>query len=532
LTTDALAIVKLIVALAGMLFLLCPESLLEGRLPASTRQTLRRRVFIGLGIAGALSWFAEPMLHKPQDSNFATVRWFHAWDTYHYYIGAKYFEELGYEDLYNATVVADFENGYRAPAQERWIRDLRTNELVPTETILRRAEQYKNLFSADRWQEFRHDIDYFRGVYKELLVPWSHVKRDHGFNATPTWSFLGSAVANTGPITDSKITALVLIDFILLFIMWCIVWRTFGLEVCCVSLLFWGTSQQSSYAWTSASLLRFDWLLWSVCGICSLKQGRFFTSGFLLAYATLLRIFPGVMIGALGLKVLIDLVRKRDLRVPASAQRFALGALVALCVLLPLSTVASGRSWNVWNEFYANSAKHLESPAANALGLKSVLSYASESAWVNVIQLDVSTPNTTSITKPPETLWKEARERVFERRKGLFALATVAFLVLLGLSIRHLEWWKAAVLGIGTIAFALTLSGYYYVLFLAFGFLSGEKKIVGVALCALAASTNLVFLVYSAGELSYITTSLAAIAFAALATSLFVRRATARQDIA
>lgn len=519
---------KLVVALVGMLFLLCPDSLLEGRLAESTRRSLRRRVFIGLGIAGTLSWFAQPMLHKPQDSNFATVRWLHAWDTYHYYIGAKYFEELGYKDLYNATAVADSESGYRDPAGQRWIRDLRTNELQPIEKILRRAEHYKNLFTPDRWQEFRHDIDYFREMYEQRVVPWSHVQRDHGFNATPAWILLGSTVANTGPIGNLKITALVLIDFILLFIMWCMVWRTFGLEACCVSLLFWGTSQQSSYAWTSASLLRFDWLLWSVCGICSLKQGRFFTSGFFLAYATLLRIFPGAMIGALGLKLLIELVQKRDFRVPVSAQRFALGALVALCVLVPLSTVTSGRGWNVWEEFYANSAKHLESPAANALGLKGVLSYAPESAWVNVAQRNSTTTNTTST----EAQWQEARKGVFERRKGFFALATVAFVVLLGFSIRHAEWWKAAVLGIGTIVFAFSLSGYYYVVFLAYGFLSGEKKIVGAALCAFAATTNLAFLVNSAGELTYISSSLAAIVFAVFATILFARRATSRQEIA
>jgi hypothetical protein len=515
-TTDALVIAKMIVALLGMLFLLCPATLFEGRLSQSKRGTLRRRIFVGLGVLGTLSWFAEPLLHQPQDSTFTTVRWFHAWDTYHYYVGAKYFEELGYTDLYNATAVADAESGYREPGRQRWVRNLKTNELEPVEVILESAEDYKGLFSAARWLEFRQDIDYFRDVIKPRTAPWSYVQLDHGYNATPAWNLLGSLVANTGPITSWKIALLMSIDFVLLSIMWWMVWRTFGLEVCCVCLLFWGTSQPSAYAWTSASLLRFDWLFWSICGVCSLKQGHFFRSGFFLAYATLLRIFPGVMIGALGLKVLIDFIREREFRVPAHTRQFALGALVAVCLLIPLATLASGRGWSVWEEFYTNSAKHIGSPAANTLGLKSVLSYGPESAWVNVAKRTDATPT--------ETLWKEERKRVFERRESVFLLATLGFVGLLGFSVRHIEWWKAAVLGLGLIAFAFSLSGYYYVVFLAFGFLYTQKRIVGVALCALAALSNLALLVYSGGELTYLDTSLAAIAFIVMVTCLFVRQ--------
>ena len=166
----------MLAALLGMLFLLFPDTLLAGRFSESTRRSLRRRVFIGLGILGTLLWFAEPLLHKPQDSTFTTVRWFHAWDTYHYYIGAKYFEELGYKDLYNATAVADAESGYHDPRRQRLIRNLTTNELEPVETVFRHAEQYKNLFTEDRWREFRHDVDYFRGVIERHKMSRSEYK--------------------------------------------------------------------------------------------------------------------------------------------------------------------------------------------------------------------------------------------------------------------------------------------------------------------------------------------------------------------
>ena len=95
-------------------------------------------------------------------------------------------------------------------------------------------------------------------------------------------------------------------------------------------------------------------------------------------------------------------------------------------------------------------------------------------------------------------------------------------MILLGFSIRNLEWWQAAVLSLGAIGFAFSLSSYYYVVFLAFGFLLGDRKIIGIALCGFAALSNLALLVYWSGELTYIYTSLGAIAFAVLAASLFV----------
>ena len=63
--------------------------------PDSARQSVRRGLFVGLGLVGILCWFSDPMFHKPRDESFATVKWLHSWDSYHYYVGAKYFQELG-----------------------------------------------------------------------------------------------------------------------------------------------------------------------------------------------------------------------------------------------------------------------------------------------------------------------------------------------------------------------------------------------------------------------------------------------------
>src|SRR5690348_12725554 len=54
-------------------------------------------------------------------------------DMLHYYLGTKYFKEIGYSDLYNAVIVADAEQGDQL-ARLPFYTDLRTyqNTLRPT----------------------------------------------------------------------------------------------------------------------------------------------------------------------------------------------------------------------------------------------------------------------------------------------------------------------------------------------------------------------------------------------------------------
>lgn len=59
----------------------------------------RRRLFALLGLVSALTYFNFGAFH------FGVF--IHAWDTFHYYMGAKYFRELSYDRLYDCATVAD-----------------------------------------------------------------------------------------------------------------------------------------------------------------------------------------------------------------------------------------------------------------------------------------------------------------------------------------------------------------------------------------------------------------------------------------
>src|SRR5262245_23637537 len=74
----------------------------------------------------------------------------HYGEMFHYYLGTKYFKEVGYYDLYNAVVTADSEQG-NALADVPFLTDLRTYQNIQRETVLRDAVRVRNLFSEERW---------------------------------------------------------------------------------------------------------------------------------------------------------------------------------------------------------------------------------------------------------------------------------------------------------------------------------------------------------------------------------------------
>ena len=67
------------------------------------------------------------------------------WDVTHYYTGTKYATELGYYHQYEAIWLADHDTGMRSTATE--VRSLRTYEMVPTTTLLARADEIRGRFS-------------------------------------------------------------------------------------------------------------------------------------------------------------------------------------------------------------------------------------------------------------------------------------------------------------------------------------------------------------------------------------------------
>ena len=440
------------------------------------RQRVHSRLLGVLAVAALLSWWNFGRFHFPD--------YVHVHDSFHYYMGAKYFPELGYTRLYACTTAADVEAGLARDAAQRWVRNLETNVLERGAGLVVNSQACTDYFSPERWAAFKQDLGWFRSQ----LPPrgWALIQNDHGYNATPVWGIAGRLLTATGPVSTGQLTVLGLLDPVFLIVMWGVVWWAFGWRTACVAMIFWGTYFPARYAWTGGSILRADWLALSVIGICLVKRGRMASGGFALTYATLLRIFPGAIVAALALKVLLEMWRTRSFRLERSYKRFAAGSALALAVLVPASFIVVGEGFqggvNAWQGFLANSEKHLSTHLTNNMGLKPVLSYdfATREEAVKSYWLDT-----------PWDTWRAAREAAFERRQPIFWAAVLLIVVLLGLAVQRSDDWVALVLGVTLIPVGLQLTCYYYGILLVFGFLSGSNRWIGLSLLLLSAVSGL-----------------------------------------
>ena len=277
-----------------------------------------------------------------------------AYEFYHYYMGSKYAHEIGYTNLYNASLVADELTGLKFSARDERIRDLKGGRYVRFKRVLKDKEKYKALFTEERWDEFVHDIHYL----KKMLVKsrWTNMLRDKGYNATPVWSMIVGPLSNAVS-TDSAwgMTLLSLLDVALLLGAFVCVWWVFGDRVALLMVVFMGTHFMMNFSTMKGSYLRTDWVVCLVVAVCMLKKQRYKTAGALTAYATLSRVFPAVFAFGIGAKFFLDFVRTRSVnrRYFAYLASFA----VTIAVLVAASILYSGGP-GLWQEFIAKIRYH------------------------------------------------------------------------------------------------------------------------------------------------------------------------------
>lgn len=398
----------------------------------------------------------------------------HPSETFHYYMGAKYFPELGYTRLYRCVAVADAEAGEPGVAQ-RYLRDLETNSILPASQAIADPAACKEHFSPARWRSFSADVAWFRD--RPSPRHWRMMQVDHGYNATPVWGWLGGALANTGPASDARILALQLLDPLLLAGAWAAVGAVFGWRPLCVALLYWGTNYPAQFGWTGGSFLRQVELVSVLLALCCLARRRAVAGGFLLGLAALFRVYPVVLFAGPALQVVVASGRARRLVLAPELRHLALGAALSVACMVPLAALG-GAGLDAWRGFVANTRVHLDTPLRNHVGLRTALSHRP-----GVGADDLADDS----LEDPYAAWKQARRETFEARRPLFYAAVAAFVGLLAAGVAQQPTWVAVVLAAGLVPVALELTSYYWALLAVFGLLSLRYPPVGVALCGLSA---------------------------------------------
>jgi hypothetical protein len=467
---EASARFEMLLALAGMALIIWGIALAKKNMP-DYQAVWRRRAMIALGLLSFGAYWNFGFFHFRN--------YIHIWDTYHYYVGSKYFPELSYDRLYECASVADSEvPDLRRRVELRKIMNLRTNMMGPTTDILAHPELCKQHFTPQRWESFKRDIAYFRNAHG--VKRWEEAQTDHGYNATPVWNVLGTILTNLAPASDNQINALSLLDPAYAIGMMAMIWWAFGWRVLAVGLAVFATNFPSRFYWTGGSLLRWDWLFYLVGGVCLVRRERYLLGGFFLSYSTMLRVFPlFVFIGPAMLLVQEYLkTRKLDRRL----RQLALGAALGVAILFPLSLVKSG-GIDGWLHFKQNSEKHTSTPLTNYMGLRTAVAYAPSEAgkYLRNDRLD-----------DPWHDWKLAKLKTFHERRIIFAALALGFGALLWYAVRGVEPWVACALSATLIAVGVELTCYYYSFLIVVALLYEKRKEAGAALLGVTALSSFI----------------------------------------
>jgi hypothetical protein len=282
-------------------------------------------------------------------------------DNFHYYLGTKYFAELGYVRHYECGVVAMEELGRTLPKR---VRNLRTDRIVQVRELLTpelRAHCHER-FSPERWAEFKRDIRAFRNWHS--YSRFAHRFTDHGYNGTPFWTAVSGVVTNAVPVSEGWQNALALLNVIAVSAMGCVVLQLLGWEFgLYFSILFWTTYPDRFVL--GGAFLRYAWIALLVSGLACLGRRYYARAGVLIAAASGLLVFPLLFFAAIGLQLGLALAR-RTRPSPGHVRFAAAGALSLLAVFLISVSHADGLE--NWSAFLAQMDLHSGRLASGRIG--------------------------------------------------------------------------------------------------------------------------------------------------------------------
>lgn len=443
---------RLFLTFGGAILLLLEARALRLRVPMGERW--RRWIAIGFtGLAfGVYFDFFNP--------NTRYIEYYHRHEFFHYYMGSKYFEEIGYNRLYECAAAAEMDLGRGAVVQRRELRDLREN-LIKKNTdpqIAQYIGECKSIFLKSggeaRWEDWKKEVDWFyrssAGSY------WENMQKDHGYNPPPVWTMAGKFFGSFGTADDGFFKTLSLIDIALHVGIVLLLYWAFGWRVGAVCTVWWGCNAPANFYWTGGAFMRQDWFFFVVAALCLAKKRRLALAGAALTWSALLRVFPVILFAGWGIMVLFHLFKRRAFH--PDHKRLIAGAAIAGAVLIPASMLATGGSGS-YKEFIQHTlVTHARTPLTNQMGLETNLVHT----WDGRMRF-TRDDNLDDPFKP----WKEGRNDRFKRLKPVY----LAIVALVGLwtawalrRTKHL--WIGLCLSLPLVMSLTNLTCYYYSMYI------------------------------------------------------------------
>jgi hypothetical protein len=485
-----LSTIKLGLALVAIVVLIY-ESLRESEgapIPLRTK----KMVWGGLAVMGVISYF--------QFFQIGYHDFYHRWEFFHYYVGAKYYRELGYEGIYKCAAIAEYElPGGQMAVRSRKIRDLRKNLIVPTTEFIGHPEECKNNFSAQKWDSFKQDVAFFRQV--SMGDYWKNMQTDHGYNPPPVWGMTGWLFSQQAA-TIKYIKFLSTLDLFLFTGMFGMIAWAFGWRVTCIAIVFWGTQDASPFYWTGGAFLRQDWLFYTIVSACMIRRKKYFWGGAFLTYGTLLRVFPmffftGWLVMAVSYAYR-HYQKEKDVFSKGLAhawqklahpqlRKVALGALCAGLVLIPASSVVHGVG--AWKDFIHHIGVHNGTPVTNHMGWKTIIGHSARG------RMQIARDNK---LQDPFEKWKNMRKDRVKALRPLYWGGIAAMMALFTYACWRLRnIWVVEALGLLPTSIMVELTCYYYSYFIFGAMLARGRRPIELALMVTALMTEYFHLRYA-----------------------------------
>ena len=467
----------------------------------------KKAVGVILGVAAIVAYFNGFKIGAP--------RFYHGHDQFHYYMGAKYFDELGYSGLYKCTAIAQDELGSAATIQldgrtlrldmkkevrhpDKKIRNLGgDNLLIPIADILDHPEQCRDLFTPARWEIFKEDVRFFRFTSDKSY--WEGMQKDHGYNPPPVWTIAGKIFGELHPASVRYLQFLGSLDLFYLAGMFVALWWAFGWRVSMVGAIFWGCQSSAPFYWTGGAFLRQDWLFYLVLSACLIRKRWFKLAGAAMVYAGLLRVFPGLAVIGWLTTAAIYLVRHK--RMHRTHVQVLIGGVLGAIVLVGLSLQIAGR--DSYKQFYEHTIKvHDQTPLTNHMGLRVLVA---QKTPVEIPQIGVGVGTQSGRMKytkdvklaDPFQLWKDMRnERYRKVRYAAYAIIALSFLGFVYVLRRVKSLWIAQCLGQIWIILLSQLTCYYYSFMILAAPLTKVKRGIEAPLFGLAALSQFVWMIF------------------------------------
>jgi len=318
--------------------------------------------------------FGVAVLHNAQRLQGALDgSYLRTWNVYHYYVGSKYFPELGYRDLYAATLAADDawqsdsdagsatdpkpSDGSSGFAFIDRTRDMQTYTVVTREAAVAGFDD--TVLSDARFDELGRDTRWLRP--RLARDTWRKVFLDWGYNPTPAWTVVGVPLSNAIDLGSAAFRLLVNLDLLLFAAMFAAVWWAFGLRSA-VTATLWVNLVHFNRGRLPGGFLQYDWLASAVLALCLYRKDRPVAAGLALSWGAMTRGFVGLVALPILIRLAVAAVRKTGplvARIDRRHWRFTVALAIAASVWFGASHL-TGRGSHTWLEWVDNIVVHAE----------------------------------------------------------------------------------------------------------------------------------------------------------------------------